>query len=506
MGIFSWFRKPKSMVTKPAMRRINRSELPESIIPLDILGRHWKAVKDGDSTLNHWGEATGMPVNSLLSMHLGTIINRSVYEAKANPIVDGTIGSHATDVVGPNGPKLQMQTDDENWNAIVEYHWAEVSKSIDGSGELAFADFLKQGIRSLWTTGAILSQYVIDSQAATPIKHRLHTIPVQDLYSSRFNTENTMLGIERNKLGRPVKYYILENGINVKSAYSFSVKPIEVRAQDIQHVFYKHEPQQWRGYPWLASALQPLAELDDYSSAVLDAAKVAAMLSVLFYTTRDDVETEDSQPEAFNPLRQSGVKVPPGWQPYVVNSNQPTMNHTEFRADKIRDVGRPVGMPLMSIQRDASNHNYSSARFDGQGYQRANESIQGFLERRSVNPFFEIVLEEGMMRGVIPWKDPMEWHDRYGWIWTQPPSVDPVKEAMAQRIQLENRTLSPQRACLVNNVDFETIVAEWKTANEILKKNGLPEMLGPIPTDPTVLAAALAETQAANQGAKKEPK
>ena len=74
-----------------------------------------------------------------------------------------------------------------------------------------------------------------------------------------------------------------------------------------------------------------------------------------------------------------------------------------------------------------------------------------------------------------------------------------VKEAMAQRLQLENRTLSPQRACLENNVDFETVCREWKKANEILVKNGLPEMLGPIPTDPNVLAAIMANSNQEKQ-------
>jgi hypothetical protein len=63
---------------------------------------------------------------------------------------------------------------------------------------------------------------------------------------------------------------------------------------------------------------------------------------------------------------------------------------------------------------------------------------------------------------------------------------------MAQRLQLENRTLSPQRACLENNVDFETVCQEWKKANEILVANGLPKMMGPIPTDPNALAAIMA--------------
>lgn len=453
-------------------------------------GRDWKATNDADATLaTHWGKATGQSINSVLSQHLTKIINRAVYESRANPIVDGTINSHANDVIGSKGPAIQFQTDSDKFNSKAERLCNEVFAEIDGSGEMALPEFLKLGVRSLWTTGAMLSQYVVDDQASTIVKHRLHSIPVQNLYSGRFNTTDTMLGITRNKLGRPMKYHVLESGLEVTS-YGYKINPKEVPASDIQHVFYKHESQQWRGYPFLASALQALAELDEYDTAVLDAAKIAAMMAVLFYNIKEDVESEEN-PKNFEILRQSGVKVPSGWQPYALNANQPTSTHGAFKEDKIRDIGRPVGMPLMSIQRDASKHNYSSARFDGQGYARANESIQCFLARNSLNPFVELVLIEGMLRGELPYREPRSLMNSWAWIWTQPPHVDPIKEAMGQRIQLENKTLSPQRACLANNVDFETIVREWKKANEILKANGLPEFLGPIPTDPNVLAAII---------------
>ena len=148
-------------------------------------------------------------------------------------------------------------------------------------------------------------------------------------------------------------------------------------------------------------------------------------------------------------------------------------------------------MPLMAIQRDASKHTYSAAHYDGQGYARANESIQVFLATGSVDPFVSLILTEAMLRGVLPYRDPSALSGAWSWIWPQPPAVDPVKKAMAQRLELENKTISPQRACLQNNVDFETLCQEWKKANEILKANGLPEMLGPIPADPMALANAL---------------
>jgi lambda family phage portal protein len=481
--IAKWFRpKPTSAVNKPRLQRQTRGSIPES-------QRDWKAVNGDEPSMSHWRKATGMPINSILLNSLDQLIDRSLYESRANPIVDGTINSHGTDVVGPNGPTLQVLSTDSNWAKKAESIWREVSESIDGSGELSLAELLKQDVRSLWTTGGILSQYVYDEDAPTVVKQRLNPLSCQSLYSGRFNMDDTLLGIKRNKLGRPVSYYILEYGINV-TAFNFKINPIEIPARDIQHVYYKYEPRQWRGYPWLSSCLQALAELDEYDTAVLDAAKVAAMMAVLFYNIQDSVEAQDDPP-GFELKRMSAIKVPPGWQPLELNGNQPTATHGEFKRDKIRDLGRTVGMPLMSIQRDASNHNYSSARFDGQGYSRANESIQSFLAHKRINPFVLLVLTEAMLKRQLPYRNPMDVAKELSWIWPQPPHVDPVKEAMAQRINMENKTLSPQRACLANNVDFETICDEWKKANEILKKNGLPEFMGPIPTDPTVLAALL---------------
>ena len=491
--MFDWLfgpAKPKSLVNRPQLKRVDRSATPSRATSSQ---RDWKATTDSDSSLSHWGRANGQSINTVLALNLNRIISRSVYESRANPIVDGTINSHANDVIGSDGPKIQFKTDSDRWNTKAEDLLKYVFKSIDGSGELSLADYLKQGVRSLWTTGAILNQYVVDPECNTVCKQRLHPIPVQSLYSHLRNEDNTMLGITRNKLGRATRYWIVESGIEV-SAINYKITPKEIAARDVQHVFYKHETQQWRGYPWLASSLQALAELDEYDTAVLDAAKIAAMMSVLFYNTRDDLDSEES-PTNFEIARQSGIKVPTGWQPYALNSNQPMGTHNEFKADKIRDIGRPIGMPLMAIQRDASKHTYSAAHYDGQGYARANESIQVFLATGSVDPFVHLILTEAMLRGALPYRDPSKLESAWSWIWPQPPSVDPVKKAMAQRLELENKTISPQRACLQNNVDFETLCQEWKRANEILEANGLPAMLGPIPTDPMALANALKQLE-----------
>jgi hypothetical protein len=66
-----------------------------------------------------------------------------------------------------------------------------------------------------------------------------------------------------------------------------------------------------------------------------------------------------------------------------------------------------------------------------------------------------------------------------------------VKEAMAERLRLENKTLSPQQACASHGLDFEQLVKDWKRANDTLVANGLPPMLGPVPGDLQSLVAYL---------------
>lgn len=489
--MFGWFRgKLKPAGANPIkLERVDRHSIPGE--------RDWKATNNDQPTaVSHWGRANGQDINSVLLDNLESMIDRATFEARANSIVDGTINNHANDVVGSNGPKLQVESGSDIFNKRAEAIWQEVSESIDGSGDLSLAELLKQDIRGLWTAGAILSQYVNDSEVDTLCTQRLHPIAVRRLWSGMAPTRNKMLGISRNDLGRATMYHVLEMD-PTNYGIRYWLTPIDIPARDMQHIFYKHEPQQWRGYPWLASSLQTLAELDELDEAVRDAAKTAAIMHVLMYNTRDDVDSKED-PEPVRLRRQSINKLPTGWQAQALNSNQPQQNYVEFRNENLRDLGRPVGMPLMSLQRDASKHNYSSARFDGQGYARANQSVQAKISQKRLNPFVHLIFTEAMLRGELRYKDRRD--IKLIWQWEKPPHVDPVKEAMAQRIRMENKTTSPQRECMADSGDFETIVAEWKRANEIFKANGLPEMLGSIPSNPVELAAMLQADQAASSG------
>lgn len=484
MAWFNFLKSKPKTIARQHMPRLGRGEIDFEAMVSSVLGqesgkRHWDALDTTEENRTQWLRADGRTINELLLDHYDVICNRSELEARRNPTVEGVIKSHGNDIVGPDGPRLQAQSDDESWNAEAEDVWKEVAQAIDGAGKLTLGEWLRQDVYQSWVTGDMLCQIVDDPLANSPIQTRIHPISPKRLRSplNRPMAINMMLGIERNKLGRPINYYISDEVLN-----EYGVPRVDmtrVSARDMLHYFEILEPGQVRGWPRIASCLQAISDLREFDNAVLDAAKVAAMMAVLMYTQNSDMITPEEKPEDVTLKRMGVTRLPVGWQAQGLNPTQPAANNTEFRNERSRELGRGVGMPLMQIRLDSSGHNYSSARFDGQLYWRANLSIQSALEAHRVRPVVMMVLAEAMERRLLAPRV-IRLSD-LSFRWPQPPHVDPVKEAMAQRIRMENKTLSPQMACMADGSDFEEIVRQWKRANAILEQNGLPPMLGPVP-------------------------
>lgn len=458
--------------------------------------RQWDAAETTEENQHQWLCADGRSINEILVDHYETITARSMLEARRNPTVEGVIKSHACDVVGDEGPTLQMQTDEDAWNREAEAVWSEVSGQIDGSGQLSIGEWLRQDMYQSWVTGDMLGQIVEDSEAETLVKTRIHPINPLRLQSPHLAgpSENMMLGIERNRLNRPTRYHIMSEARNEYGYAGLNSQP--VAARDMLHFFESLEPGQVRGWPRLASCLQAVSDLREYDNAVLDAAKVQAMMAVLMFTNNPNQEPE-SDPEDVRLKRMGITRMPVGWQAQAMNTSQPSAQNTEYRQERSRDLGRPSGMPLMQVRLDSSGHNYSSARFDAQNYQKANRIIQGSLGRHRVYPMVHLVLAEAMRLGIL--RPRLFSRKQVAFRWPQPPHVDPVKEAMAERIRLENRTLSPQDACSAHNLDFDEVARMWKLANELLEKNGMPPLLGGIPTNLAQLAQYLAPEESADE-------
>jgi len=338
--------------------------------------------------------------------------------AQNNALVRGVIDTHKVDVVGPNGPTLDVQSDDENYNREAEDVFKEWASVCDYNNTASLADILRQDIESAWTCGESFSQRLYDRMAPTPTKFRLLGIAIDRLESpySVLSDPDVIMGVRVTKSGRPVSYYLAEPANY--GAYRFLTgKHTELPASEAIHIFEQIEPGQVRGIPWLASSLIDISNSRAFAKETIEAARSAALMNVIM--TAKDADTEIKQPaqSTVSIPRRSMVYVKPGWSAQQVTPQHPSTRYIEFQHEHCRAIGRPVGMPLLTILLDARYHNYSSARYDGQVYRRHLNAIQARLTRQRCNPCANQVLLDAERNGQIrrrPAKVSLVW----GW-WNQ---------------------------------------------------------------------------------------
>lgn len=468
--MFRWLRKAFGGNAQPTRLREAVRGRPSGA---ELTGeRRYEAAQTDRLNSAHWVNAKGESVNDVLELDLPTLCDRCVYEAANNGFVDGVINTYATDVVGDHGPTLQVISDDEAYNEAVEDGWSEFWKMPDVNGRLAGPELLDLWIRNLWTKGGYLVQQVTQKAADTLVKLRVKSINPERLQTppGQATDYRIVSGVEVDEDGTPVKYHVQ----NVKYGQPNLISVDDFKAIDARHmlhVFKMIEDDQVRGVPWLAPVLPSAADLRDFDAQTLDAARAAADWAIVLYTDHPDSKFLMVNGSMQVERRQIST-MPPGWKPMVTTPQHPTANYIDYRAERHRELGRPVDMPLMKVRLDASKHSYSSARFDGQGYWRGVSKFQAFVSRTTLNPLLsEVQREVELSRGLKRPKKVL-----IVWTWPKAPHVDPAKEAKGTDIKLKNLTETLTGALAADGETLEEHLAQLKREMRAFDSAGLLDL------------------------------
>jgi len=429
------------------MIRPNRT--PRAAVPVrekmaeprqDFHRSRFQAAKTSRLNQTHWSSTSPSSINDALAGgDLATIRERCIFEFSNNPNIEGMVEQYAVDLVGKFGPSLQVQSENPAFNESLESSWKNWWAMPDAQNRLSGPDMLKLMVRMFFQCGENVIQKANIADAPGPVSFRLKNIHPRRLDTpfDKAGSADIILGVELDSIGRPARYYIsveeLVNGISLASTTSLALD-----ASNIIHLFIQKEPDQVRGLPWLTTPLSTAADLRDYESQVMDAARIAADNAGYLYTDRMDAPfvevagSVDIEPRTINTL-------PPGYRMEQLNPRQPSAQYKDFRDEKLEELGAPVGMPLMKIKRNASGHNYSSARFDAQGFNMAINSLEGYLERNLLAECVGQVARELQLAPTGQRLGPVPMDTKLVWTWPQPPHVDPVKEANAAGIRIDNQ-------------------------------------------------------------------
>lgn len=433
--------------------------------------RSFEAAETNRLNRAHWRNARDCDINEWLMEQLSTLRARATYETRNNGMLAGVTSSLVDDVVGPDGPMLEVQSGDDVYNQAVERVWREWFKAPTFRPNVSGASWLKLCVRNFPRCGEFLCVIGTDPKAEGPVQMRLRPIHPRRLATpfDQAGNPHIKMGIEFDKNDCPRRYWIREDD-------GLFAKYVPYSPDDVIHEFILDEEGQARGFPWLTPALQSAADLRDYDSDVMHASRRAASDNGMMYTDHPDAPVW-SAPETTT--IEPGVipMAPPGWKPFAFPSTMPAANYPDFRAEKQRDFGRAFNMPLLMVRLDSSRHNYSSARLDTQSWNRAVEGIQDWLSGTpescgTLSRLVDLVVAEARFSVSELRRRPKE--VAYLWTWPPRPHVDPAKEADAETVALETGTLDMATALAARGTTLERHVRAMKRAIKAFEDAEVP--------------------------------
>ena len=452
--------------------------------------RRWDAAGTNRINESHWAGAnlTDTPISNDQATNLDRIRVRSQYEIANNAMLAGVVETWVSDMLQKVGPHLRVKSDIDNQFAqdLMEI-WQAWWEAPDLRGRRSGVDMLRTAFRGYFPAGEYIFQIVTDDQSTLRIKGKLFKTKIVGIAPRRLKHpygavgsagQNIALGIESDSFGRPIRYFFEDE--RSFGAYAFgSGEMVPVPARDIIHDFVALEPDQIRGVPWLAFNLGTIGELRDFDQQVLDAARLVASQTLFIYSDHALIEPVNIDPgEQVEIDRNTMTVLPPGYKPFSLPATQPSNNYKEFRHERMRELGRFVGMPLLHIMLDSRDHNFATARLDRGMYRSQLISHQDRIEFSTLDRLMWAVYREARLLNVIGDMPDDFIHE---WIWPSLPEGDAKTSAQATTESLNNRTMSRTEAINMRGRDPEDVFREIAEENAMMETYGITEMPTPAP-------------------------
>lgn len=445
--------------------------------------RAWEAAETTRLNSAHWQNVSEDILGDLRT-DLPELQRRTRHESINNPLFDSAIETQQTNVVSSRGPALQILTTDNAWNEQAETLFSAWAANCEYQDGLSLVDLLEGWVAQYMIYGEIFCREMIGPSVS---QYKIFDLGAEALDTTLL-AANVHSGVECDESGRVVAYRVMDPS-NVANKG-------RIPATLALHCYRRRFAQQRRGYPGFASALEPAAQLRDYDNSVDDAARAAADTAVFFVSNHPDAEFVAPTETTLPWKRRVRQYVRPGWDMRQLQAHQPAANYVEYRKERQTDIGGAVEMPWMILRKDASNHNMSSARFDGSRYAKAIERMQARIERRILGPIVRRLIRIAQLEGILP---PTPANPRFdglrfefpnvvlpfAFTWPKPPAVDQLKDATAERIRLENGTISLSEAIAADGRRPEETLRLRARDNAALVEAGLPPVMGQLPSRQT---------------------
>lgn len=216
---------------------------------------------------------------------LATLRARSRQLTRDNQWAKAALEILDTNIVGAGIRPTALPGSDASKRAVELWHEWAGSTDCDAEGHKSFAALLGLAVRSTAEAGeVVIRRRPRRTSDGLTVPLQLQLLEPDHLDTTRdrrfgkdqpANTKRTVQGVELDKRGRRIGYWLFTEHPGDAVAITKSVR---VRAGDVIHHFRPDRIGQVRGVPWGASCLVKLKDLDAFDDATLVRQVVAAML------------------------------------------------------------------------------------------------------------------------------------------------------------------------------------------------------------------------------------
>ena len=419
----------------------------------------------------HWSAADALSADADASPEVRRILRmRSRYEVANNSYARGLVLMLANDTVG-TGPRLQMLGEDEGLNDRIEAAFARWSEAVR----------LPRKLRTMRMArcqdGETFAVMLYNPRLRGKVKLDIAVVEADRVRGESLlaDREDECDGIRYDAWGNPVSYRILRRHPGDPSAVSINEEAVAVPAEHVIHVFRQDRPEQRRGVPELAAALDLFAQLRRYNKAVLSAAEAAADFAAVLYTD----SPPDGEADSLDPMdtiqleRNMMLTMPAGWKLGQLDPKQPSSTHAEAVKCYLTEIARCVCSTYGCVSGDYSGYNYASGRLDNQIYRKGISVVRAKWEAEALNALFREWLREYSLLNPGLDLDPDE-DGSHCWFWDGFGHADPVKEATAQQMRLANNTTTLAAECAQDGRDYLAVLRQRAKELRLMREMEIP--------------------------------
>lgn len=283
----------------------------------------------------------------------------------------GILRGHVKNMIG-HGPRLQMTTEDDEYNARAENYWNRRKDLIDVRG-MSFAESIQVGESREVVDGDYGVVLVKGGQTQHIEGDRIQDPPGDKKTRGR----KYVSGVEMTREGIPIAYHIWNRG-RTKNQMRYGGR---IEAKNFIHCFRPSRFDQARGFPWLISAVNDMQDLRETFEAAKGKMKIENMLGLAIKSQMPEADEITSLWGGLTPYQESDAEgndenryevqmgqgvhsfqLRDGEEIQVIESKTPNQYFEPMTLLLVRQISLPLDMPLEIALQFFTRGSYSGHR------------------------------------------------------------------------------------------------------------------------------------------------